>query len=353
MISGRRDLRAIILGGGPGWDESGFTSIRPLPLMPVAHWPLVCHTLLWLTRHGIRDITVCTNEAWRLGTRMLAHAAAALEDVTYFIDCAPRGTAGCIRDAAEQFGGQRFLVCDGTILPDIDLAPLLAEHERSKAQVTVVVTPDRNGRDGLAQRLSPVGIYVLEREVLDCVPASGFRDLKEMLLPKLYTSNVPVATYQVPHPCPRVIGLNSYLALCAEAAIRLAKQNSEWPGYCRRGEAYIHQSARVDGRARLIGPVLVGAESRISADATIIGPVTIGAHCTIEAEAAVSSSVIWDWCVVGRRSIVDCCVLADGAQLPAGRRINHILLPGTVARNDTNGAARKKSSTTVTAEVTA
>lgn len=323
-----RNLRAIILGGGPGWDESGFAAVRPYPLMPVAHSPLVCHTLLWLARHGIGKITVCTNEAWRLGRSLLARAASTSEDVTYFIDAAPRGTAGCVRDAAEQFGGERFLVCDGTILPDMDLVPLLRHHDHSGAGLTVVVTGERVQRDGVAQRLSPVGVYILDRAILAEVPEKGFQDLKEMLLPKLYARNIKVTTYLAPRACPRVIGLNSYLALCAAAALRLAAQSNPWPGYRRHEDSFIHESARVENPEHLVGPVLVGAETHIASDVSIIGPATIGARCTIESQAVICSSVLWDLCRVGRRAVVDHAVLADGARLTGGRRIDHTLLPG-------------------------
>jgi NDP-sugar pyrophosphorylase family protein len=321
--------RAILLGGGPGWDESGFAAIRPYPLMPVAHTPLICHMLRWLALGGVRNATICTNETWRLSRSLLNSTAGPNMRVSYYVDIAPRGAAGCVRDAAAQFGGQRFIVCDGTILPDCDLDALLQHHLASRADMTVAVTRERLPQDGLAQRLSPCGIYVLEQSVLAEIPPRGFQDLKEMLLPRLYGRGANVSTFLLRRPCPRVVGLNSYLSVCATTSIQLASASASWPGYRRVGSAFVHESAVVEAPDRLIGPVLVGAETHIAADASVVGPTTIGAQCRVQRAAVVCASVLWDDCEVGPRAVVDHAVLADGARVPSGRRVDHAVLPGT------------------------
>lgn len=321
--------RAIILGGSHGWDESGFAGVRPFPLMPVAHSPLICHTLRWLSEAGIRHVTICTNEGWRLGKSALSDGALRHLHLSYYMDLIPRGAAGCVRDAAAQFGGDRFLVCDATILPDCDLATLFQEHESSAALMTVVVAPGEETNSApLAARLRPVGAYLLEREALESVPEAGFQDLKEMLIPQLYRGNQPVATFQLPRSFGRITDVHSYLALCASAAIRLAKSEANWPGYRRVRESFVHETAQVADPSRLIGPVLVGAGSRVAATATVVGPTTIGTDCEVRRDAVLCSSVLWDQVEVGERAVVDHAIVTDGARLKPASRVEYLLFRG-------------------------
>lgn len=306
--------------------------------MPVAHTPLIAHTMQWLSGAGVSRITVCSNDSWRVGRDLLHHAGLPSVHVTHYIDGAPRGAAGCVRDAADQFGGERFVVCDGTILPDCDLGAILKHHEQSRAVLTVVVTRERQIQDGQAQRLGPVGIYVVERSALEDVPTNGYQDLKEMLVPRLYARGAAVTTCLVRHTCLRVVGVESYLKMCATAAVRLARQKMIWPGYQRVGDAYLHESADVDATDRLVGPVLVGPGTRIERGVTVVGPTTIGRDCLIRSSAVICSSVLWDGCMVDERAVVDHAVASDGAHVPAGQRLDHTLLPG-----DRSAAPRPKN----------
>jgi mannose-1-phosphate guanylyltransferase len=81
------------------------------------------------------------------------------------------------------------------------------------------------------------------------------------------------------------------------------------------GDSVVHESAAVDGSARLLGPVLLGARVSVDAGATIVGPVSIGPGTTVGRGAVVSRSVVWSGCVVGEGAFVDRCMLADGAAI--------------------------------------
>ena len=58
-------------------------------------------------------------------------------DITihYSEDAMPRGAAGCIKDCETWLGSERFIVVHGTsLLLDIDLEHLVAEHKKSGAR---------------------------------------------------------------------------------------------------------------------------------------------------------------------------------------------------------------------------
>src|SRR5439155_21486014 len=116
---------------------------------------------------------------------------------------------------------------------------------------------------------SPAGVFVFEARVLEHVPESGYQDIKEVLIPRLYRAGERVATYSAQGRCPRVSSPESYLAV---NAWMLERMDSPPAGYRRSGEAYLHATAQVDETARLIGPVQVGPDARIGRGALVVGP---------------------------------------------------------------------------------
>jgi NDP-sugar pyrophosphorylase family protein len=169
----------------------------------------------------------------------------------------------------------------------------------------------RNGVDG-----QPAGIYVFSPGVLEEVPALGYQDIKEALIPRLYKSGELVATFAAGgEPPPRVTDASSYLALNMWALGEMATGGLSLADYARVNGAWIHPSARVDSAARFVGDVLVGPGCVIDRDAMIIGPTTVGDGCTIGERAIISRSAVWDRCKVGAAAHLDQCILTDDSRL--------------------------------------
>ena len=114
---------------------------------------------------------------------------------------------------------------------------------------------------------------------------------------------------------PRVVNVDSYLALNQWAIERASRDAGGSDGFQACGEALVHHSASVDPSARLLGPVLVGPRASVRAGATLVGPVSIGQESTVGDGAVVSRSVVWSGCVVGERALVDRCMLGDRARV--------------------------------------
>ena len=87
----------------------------------------------------------------------------------YFEDRMPRGPAGCMRDAAVDSTAETFLVVEGTMLPQANIAELLGSHQDSGTALTVAAVnagPPRKGCEPASDRLEPAGIYVFSRAAL-------------------------------------------------------------------------------------------------------------------------------------------------------------------------------------------
>jgi NDP-sugar pyrophosphorylase family protein len=321
----------VLAGAYPG-GQCVLDELAPRPLLPVAQRPLVTYALRWMAEGGLGHATICANTAARAIRARFDGSALGLR-LDYLEDWTPRGAAGCVRDAGLRTDARTFVVADGTAVPVVDLVRLLDRHRASGAAITVVV-----GADG-AGRLRPTGVYVFDRRTLDHVPADGFQDIKEKLVPRLYEAGEPVSTHMATAFAPRVVNADTYLALNQWVVERTSRYREAPDGFHSLGETVLHESALVDPTARLLGPVLLGPGVRVEAGATLVGPVSIGPGTTVGEDAVVSRSVVWSECVVGERSFVDRSMLADRAFVEPGAAIISAMRTSQ-RRGETRGAWR-------------
>jgi NDP-sugar pyrophosphorylase family protein len=317
MDSGGRGVHGIVLAGSYPWRNSALERLLPRPLLPVAQQPLISYALRWLHEAGVPAATVCLNAGSRRVQAELPVHAEGWPALDYSLDATPRGPAGCLRDAALATDAQVFVVVDAGSIPTTPLAELLRGHLESGAAGTVAVHAADEGPDTLRRTARPAGVYAFDRSALELVPPTGFHDIKEHLIPRLYAAGRRVLARQVSGPSPRVSDLASYVAVNEWAAAQIAPAAAARAGYRRRGEALVHCTAQVDEDARLLGSVLVGPESTVRGGATLVGPTLLGTRCTVEEDAAVSRTVAWNRCVVGAHAFVDQALLADDARVAA------------------------------------
>jgi len=317
--------RGVILAGQHAWSDSTFDALFPRPLLPVANQPLVSYAVRWLHEGGLRDITVCTNGETRVLGARLEECVPDGPSLEFHEDAAPRGPAGCVRDAAAG-GGETFVVADGTTVPLPVLGTILASHRASGAALTVVVHPEP-GCDGEAGWQVPSGIYVFERRALEYVPAHGFCDIKESLIPRLYRAGERTLAYPVREASPRALDGPTYLMLNGWMVERLG-ETPPAEGFVRTSGLLAHKSAQVAPDVVCVGPVLVGPGVQVMAGATLVGPTSIGAGSTVAAGALVSRSALWSRCLVGEKAEVDQSILTNGSMIaPRARLFRSVRAP--------------------------
>lgn len=307
MVEDARDrVHGIVLAGVYPGGPSELDRLAPRPLLPVAHQPLILYALQWMSGAGIHGATICTNSASRAVRTHLGSSAFGVR-IDYLEDWSPRGAAGCVRDAGAKTEADTFVVAEGTSIPVVDFDELLDAHHAGGAAITVVVDADAAGR----QR--PSGLYVFERRSFDFIPADGFQDIKEKLIPCLYGAGERVLTHVTRATAPRVVNARTYLALDHWAVERTPLLLRATDGYRVSGEAIVHESATVAQGARLLGTVLLGPGVSVQAGATLVGPVNLGPGTTVGRGAVVSRSVIWSDCAVGEGAFVDRSLMTNGS----------------------------------------
>jgi mannose-1-phosphate guanylyltransferase len=338
-------IHGIVLAGAYNWGETRFERFLRGPLVPIAQRPLISYVLSWMGEAGVEDATICANGSSRAVRARLADEAALPLRLGYYEDPIPRGPAGCVRDAGLLSEADTLVVAEGTLVPSADVAELLEAHRSSRAALTIVVDQERRRRGLSAERPpSPSGLYVFDRRVLETIPATGFQDIKESLIPRLHRAGERVFTHAVAGVSPRVLNCETYLAVNEWMIDRVTDTPGSLSGYYLRwrnggtpcGDVLAHVTAQIHPQARLLGAIVLGPGVRIMAGATIIGPTTIGEGCTVAPGAVVSRSVLWNRCVVGKEALVDRCLLADDAAIESSLTLfNSVKVHKPAAHDDT------------------
>jgi NDP-sugar pyrophosphorylase family protein len=295
----------VVLAGTHHWNDSLFERLALRPLLPIANRPLTGHVLDWLATAGIGKVSLCINSGAEAVRDGLAQDNDALE-VSFHEDPQPRGPAGCLRDAVLCSRAETFVVVDGSAIPTIDLALLLRSHRQSGAGLTIVA---HRRSERFAQ---PNGVYVFERSTMEHVPARGFFDIKENLVPALHRAGVAVATFEAQGASPRVLDADTFLAV-NQWMVQQVVHRGELAGYQRYGQGLVSDSAHIAADAQIIGPVLVGTDVHIRSGAVVIGPTVLGAGTVVGPNAVVSRAVTWTGARIGARAAVDRSIIAERA----------------------------------------
>jgi MurNAc alpha-1-phosphate uridylyltransferase len=177
-------MKAMVLAAGRGERMRPITDRIPKPLVPVAGKPLIVYHLEALARAGVRDVVI--NLAYRG-----AQIREALGDGSRYgvrISYSEEGpdpieTGGGIFKALPLLGAQAFIVVNGDIWTDFDLATLPQLGAGAHARLVMVPNPPHVARGDFAldgdfivesdkdDRFTYSGIGVFSPEFFhDCLP---------------------------------------------------------------------------------------------------------------------------------------------------------------------------------------
>jgi len=327
--------QGIILAGVHQWRPSIFEGWIPRTLIPIANRPLVDYGLDWFSRGGLQRVEICANsDTHALRSNFDRKPLTQAVKIDFYEDVFPRGPAGCIADALKHAAYDDVVVLDGTVIPtEIDIDAFIEAHQKSGAALTVAVADaaradeaaNGNGQHKTAGCV-PTGIYVFNRAAIERIPAKGYEDIKEMLIPRLHQAGLDVGMYPLPSAPIRVSNANACFVATRYALRQMYEQCVPPTGYRFIHGALVHDSAEIAENARLEGPCLIGPYARIEAGATLIGPTTIGERAHIGVDAIVCRSLLWEGAQVGSEAFIDRCILTHGAEIDgSGRAVHRIV----------------------------
>jgi mannose-1-phosphate guanylyltransferase len=322
-------MQAIVLVGGEGTRLRPLTATVPKPALTLVDRPFLAYMIEWLAGHGVTEAVL----ACGFLPDVLREALAGEEDragvsIRYVVEPEPLGTAGAVRFAADALGGdlgERFLALNGDVLTDLDLTALLRAHEEQGAAATIALHPVEDSsayglvRTGAGDAVleflektgEPVpgeinaGMYVLERSVLDLVPAGESVSIERDVFPRL-----------------------------AGSGLYGRRLDGYWMDI-GTPERYLQASWDIlEGRVETrVEPTATGVFVAPGADVgagAVVGPrAVLGPGCRVAAGAEVRESVLLEGCSVGAGARVTGSILAPGAEVEAGATVD-----GAVAASD-------------------
>lgn len=174
-------MKAMILAAGLGTRMRPLTDHCPKPLLTVAGKPLIVHHLERLAAAGITDIVI--NVSYRADqiVEALGDGRRFGVSLTFSHETTPLETAGGLRHALPALGDAPFMLLNGDVWSDIDLAALPALGD-DLAHLVLVDNPahhahgdfalDENGRVRLDDTacLTYAGLAILDPVLVASLP---------------------------------------------------------------------------------------------------------------------------------------------------------------------------------------
>ncbi|NCA76748.1 MAG: nucleotidyltransferase family protein [Alphaproteobacteria bacterium] len=205
------NMKAVILAGGKGTRLKPYTSVIPKPLVPVGERAILEILVTRLKKAGVDEIYICLNHFAEIIMAFFGDGSRFGLRINYSIEQEPLGTVAPIKLIREL--PDHFLVMNGDLLTDLNFSDLFQYHLEGRSLLTVstylrnmkidfgVIDVDEKSMLAKGFREKPeytfsvsMGVYVMNRKVLDFVPDStsfGFDDLMLTMLKK----NEPARIY--------------------------------------------------------------------------------------------------------------------------------------------------------------
>ncbi len=135
-------MRAVVLVGGFGTRLRPLTYSVPKPMLPVGHLPIIERLIGNLVRGGVTDVVLALGFKPEPFLDAYPDGTCAGATLTYAVEPEPLDTGGAIRFAA-LFASivETFIVVNGDVLTDLDVAALVAFHRTNNAEITLHLTP--------------------------------------------------------------------------------------------------------------------------------------------------------------------------------------------------------------------
>ena len=314
----------MVLCAGFGTRLRPLTDRVPKPLVPLCGVPLLRYNFALLKNAGVREIVINTHH---LGPTMARGAQAIASELDLELQVSPEekqilGTGGGVRRAQAMLGAGTFLLMNGDMIFDLDLAAALAAHRKAGAVATMVLAPYPRGAtygavevdaqmnvrriagrgaqpDPSLSKLHFTGVHVLEPELIAWLPSEGESDINRTAYVRAIHDGARVhgflqRGYWGDLGAPRSL-LRAHLDVL-EKRIPLQRFRPEADPFdgCeeRAPGVFVHPTAQVE--APLTAPVLIQAGAVVAPGAVVGSGVTIGAKARIDAGAHLEKAVVWE-----------------------------------------------------------
>ena len=299
-------MHAVVLVGGFGTRLRPLTLTTPKPLLPIANVRQLEHLIAQLGRGGVTHVVLALGFKPEPFFEAFPEGVCAGIPLHYAVEPEPLDTAGAIAFAARDAGiDDTFVVMNGDIISEVDIAGLVRRHRASGAEGTLHLTPvedpsqfgvvetDSEGRvlrfiekpapGTTSSNVINAGTYVLEPSVLDRMPPGERISIERVVFPAMVT----------------------------EGRLAAVATDDYWID-TGRPDTYLQANLDlIDGSRELI----------LS---------SVGPNAVIDASTSVTHSVIGEGAIVGAQCVLIDSVVLPGAVIGDRVRLERSLVMGDV-----------------------
>jgi NDP-sugar pyrophosphorylase family protein len=203
--------KAIILAGGKGTRLRPYTVTLPKPLVPLGDKPILERIIVQLKEHGFTHITITLNHMADIIKAFFGDGAKWGLIIDYTIETQPLSTMGPLTLVNVLPGD--FLVMNGDVLTDINLATFFDHHVSNRSLFTIAAHrrhelidygllhhDDSNRLVRFEEKpryefLVSMGVYMVNKEVMNYIPRDTFFGF-DHLMHKLIEVRNPATVYE-------------------------------------------------------------------------------------------------------------------------------------------------------------
>jgi NDP-sugar pyrophosphorylase family protein len=318
-------MKGVILAAGFGTRLWPLTLDRTKPAIPFLGKPLIAYSVDYLASHGIKEIAINLHHQPDSIRNAIGDGSGFGVQVSYSLEEEILGTSGALDRMRDWLSQDDFVVINGKIVTDIDLAAAVQDHKENGAIATLVLKPNT-----ARERFSVVetddhskitgfkgfpGAVAVSQSVSDSgeVPSEpGKRHEVEMLKQQPGGAGVPLMFTGIQVLSPRIF---SYIP-----RDRFSHSTVDvYPQAIRAGEMVLAHVSDADWfelstLERYLAASLAFAAKRGE-------NVIAGGGCRIDPLASVGDSVLWDRVNVEAGASVRFAIVGDDATIPAGSDI--------------------------------
>jgi NDP-sugar pyrophosphorylase family protein len=300
-----KNMRAMILAAGYGTRLWPLTADRTKPAIPFLGRPLVGYVAEYLASFGVRDVTVNLHHQPESVREALGDGSRFGVNLRYVHEPEILGTSGALDNARDILDSETFVVINGKIITDIDLAKAIETHRSTGALATLVLraNPKRERfsvvqtKDGLVTGFGGMpaalevgassdegsdepplmftGIQILEPRVFDYIPRGVFSHSTTDVYPQAIANGERIAAHVAEGAWYELSTIDRYLEISLEM---MARENRN---------------------------------------------VDIGQASSISTSATVTDSILWDDVAIEEGAKVTRAILGDGVQIGAGESVEN------------------------------
>jgi len=305
-------MKAMLLAAGRSTRLGVLGERLPKPLVPICGYPAIRFGCAALVRAGFGEVVVNLHHHGRAIRTALGDGRDVGLAVAYSEEPELLGTGGGVAQAASLLGDGPVLVMNAKVVADVDLRAVVAAHEASGADATLVLRDDPDAAGWGAIATDPTG------RIVSILGTSGSRPSQGPVTERMFTG-IQVISARLRQRLRPVFSdtvRDAYIPALLEGAHLQSfvtggyfAEHSTPERYLKGNLALLRDptlvphppgplvgiasGARIDPAARLIPPFRIASGAVVEAGVTIGPEVVLGEDTRMTAGAHLERTVVW------------------------------------------------------------